>query len=74
MRNIILIQAVLGGSVYMIYADVSSDERPPGADGRLLTSSTTKLSSLLSASLPCEGGRESEISAEIRSGNAQRAR
>lgn len=58
----IITQAVLWGSVYMIYADVSSDERPPGAAGRLLTSSTTKLSSLLSASLPCEGReRESEI-------------
>lgn len=42
------------GCVYMMYADESSEERPTEADGRLLTSSTTKLSSLLSASLPCE--------------------
>lgn len=42
------------GCVYMMYADEGSEERPTEADGRLLTSSTTKLSSLLSASLPCE--------------------
>lgn len=49
------------GFVYVIYADVSSDERPPGAGSRLLTSSTTKLSSLLSASLPCEGGEKARL-------------
>lgn len=32
-----------------------------GAGGRLLTSSTTKLSSLLSASLPCEGGEKARL-------------
>lgn len=30
MRDIIITQAVLWGSVYMIYADVSSDERAAG--------------------------------------------
>lgn len=44
------------GCVSMIYADISAEERPPEAGGCLLTSSTTKLSSLLSASLPCERG------------------
>lgn len=46
------------GCVYMMYADESGEVRPMEAGGRLLTSSTTKLSSLLSASLPCERRRE----------------
>lgn len=50
------------GCVYMMYADESGEVRPTEAAGRLLTSSTTKLSSLLSASLPCERReREGEI-------------
>ena len=44
------------GCVYVMYADGSGEVRPTQAGGRLLTSSTTKLSSLLSASLPCERG------------------
>ena len=52
---IVIIQMVRpAGCVYMMYADESSEVRPIEAGGRLLTSSTTKLSSLLSASLPCE--------------------
>lgn len=43
---------VPAGYVYMMYADESGQVRQTEASGRLLTSSTTKLSSLLSASLP----------------------
>lgn len=40
------------GCVYMMYADESHEVKPTESGSRLLTSSTTKLSSLLSASLP----------------------